>query len=205
MSKIIVFLATGFEEIEALTPVDYLRRADQEVVTVALSVGGKEAPLVSGSHGIFVKADKTFDDFILNLTTLPDAVIIPGGMPGAVNVAACEPALDFIKRMFQENKLVCAICAAPAVVLSKTGILAGRRYNCYPGMDRDIAKYCGSKEKAAELTKGARLCKDEPFVADGNLITGRGPGAAEQFAMAIVEKLCGKEKADKIKAASVQR
>lgn len=204
--KVIVFLAEGFEEIEAVTPIDYLRRAGQDVTLVAVPVGGKSDLLVCGSHGIFVKADLTLDEFILNSgSDLPDAAFVPGGMPGAANVAACPLVLDFIKKMFDEKKLVTAICAAPVVVLAKTGVLAGRKYTCYPGMNENLAEYCGGQALASSLTKGASLIEGVPFVHDGNLITGRGPGAAEQFAMAIVEELAGKEKADQIKAGSVQR
>lgn len=205
MAKVVVFLAEGFEEIEAISPIDYLRRAGVEVVTAAIPVGGKADVLVKGAHGICVKADTTFDDFIANCSQLPDGVFVPGGMPGAANVGACELAIDFIKKMFSQNKLVSAICAAPVVVLAKTGILAGKKYACYPGMDKNIAEYCGSEEKAGQLTCDALLLKDQPFAVDNNLITGRGPGAAEQFAMALVEYFCGEDTAKKIKAASVQR
>ena len=204
MAKAVVFLAEGFEEIEAITPIDYLRRAGVEVTTVAIPVGGKADALVTGSRKIPVKADATLDEWISSCDELPDAVVSPGGMPGSANIGACELALDFIKKMFSQKKLVAAICAAPVVVLAKTGVLAGRRYTCYPGM-KQFEDYCGGKEKADKLTAGAVLVPNEPFVVDQNLITGRGPGAAEQFAMALVEYLCGAETAAKVKAASVQR
>jgi 4-methyl-5(b-hydroxyethyl)-thiazole monophosphate biosynthesis len=204
MARLVVFLAEGFEEIEAVTPIDYLRRAGVQVETVAIPAGGKADPLVVGSHNIPVKADMTFDELAMREGGLPDGVFIPGGMPGAANVGSCELALDFIKQMFAQKKLVAAICAAPAVVLAKTGVLAGRKYTCYPGMNR-FEDYCGSKEAADRLTAGAILVPDQPFVVDQNLITGRGPGAAEQFAMAIVEAFCGAETAQKIKKGSVQR
>lgn len=204
MAKVVVFLAEGFEEIEAISPIDYLRRAGVEVVTAAIPVGGKSDVMVQGAHKICVKADITFDEFISNCGELPDGVFVPGGMPGAANVGACELALDFIKKMFAQKKLVSAICAAPVVVLAKTGVLAGRKYTCYPGMKK-FEDYCGGKENADKLTAGAVLVPNEPFVADQNLITGRGPGAAEQFAMALVEHLCGAKTAQEIKAASVQR
>ena len=204
MSRVVVLLAEGFEEIEAITPIDYLRRAGVEVEVAAIPVGGKADLLVKGAHGITVKADLTFDELAMRGDDLPDGVFVPGGMPGAANVGACELALDFIKNMFAQKKLVSAICAAPVVVLAKTGVLAGRNYTCYPGM-KSFEEYCGGKDKADQLTAGATLVPNEPFVADQNLITGRGPGAAEQFAMALVEYLCGKETAQKIKSASVQR
>ena len=204
MSRVVVLLAEGFEEIEAITPIDYLRRAGVKVEVAAIPVGGKADLLVKGAHGITVKADLTFDELAMRGDGLPDGVFVPGGMPGAANVGACELALDFIKNMFAQKKLVSAICAAPTVVLAKTGVLAGRNYTCYPGK-RKFEEYCGGKDKADQLTAGSTLVPNEPFVADKNLITGRGPGAAEQFAMALVEYLCGKEKAQEIKAASVQR
>lgn len=204
MARVVVLLAEGFEEIEAITPIDYLRRADVQVETVAVPVGGKADQLVIGAHKIPVKADMTFDELAMREGGLPDGVFIPGGMPGAANVASCELALDFIKQMFAQKKLVAAICAAPVVVLAKTGVLAGKNYTCYPGMKK-FEDYCGGKEKADQLTAGAVLVPDQPFVVDQNLITGRGPGAAEQFAMTLVEYLCGKESAQKIKTASVQR
>lgn len=204
MAKVVVFLATGFEEIEAISPIDYLRRAGVEVQTAAVPVDGKCELLVQGAHGISVQADTTLDEFMADCGALPDGVFVPGGMPGAANVGACELAIDFIKKMFEQKKLVSAICAAPVVVLGKTGVLRNKNYTCYPGMKR-FEDYCGGEEKAAQLTAGAKLVPDQPFVVDQNLITGRGPGAAEQFAMALVEYLCGKEKAQEIKIASVQR
>jgi len=204
MAKVVVFLATGFEEIEAITPVDYLRRAGVEVQTVAIPVDGQAGLLVQGSHGIPVQADTSLDKFMANCQNLPDGVFVPGGMPGAANVGACELAVDFIKKMFEQKKLVSAICAAPVVVLGKTGVLRDKNYTCYPGMKR-FEDYCGGKEKADQLTAGAKLVEGQPFVVDQNLITGRGPGAAEQFAMALVEYLCGAEKAQEIKVRSVQR
>ena len=204
MARVVVLLAEGFEEIEAITPIDYLRRAGVQVETVAVPVGGKADTLVIGAHKIPVKADMTFDELAMREGGLPDGVFVPGGMPGAANVGACELAIDFIKKMFEQKKLVSAICAAPVVVLGKTGVLRNKNYTCYPGMKR-FEDYCGGEEKAAQLTAGAKLVPDQPFVVDQNLITGRGPGAAEQFAMALVEYLCGKESAQKIKAASVQR
>ena len=204
MARVVVLLAKGFEEIEAIPPIDYLRRAGVQVEIAAIPVDGNADLLVQGAHEISVKADLTFDELAMRNDDLPDGVFVPGGMPGAANVGACELALDFIKQMFEQKKLVSAICAAPVVVLAKTGVLAGRKYTCYPGMKK-FEDYCGGKEKADQLTAGAVLVPDQPFVVDQNLITGRGPGAAEQFAMALVEYICGAETAAKVKAASVQR
>jgi 4-methyl-5(b-hydroxyethyl)-thiazole monophosphate biosynthesis len=127
--KVIVFLADGFEEVEAITPIDYLRRAGIEVSTV--SVGPN--PAVKGSHGISVMSDSTLLE--IGRSRFWDAVLLPGGMPGAANIAASEGAASLLRESAQAGKLICAICAAPAVVLAPLGILAGRRFTCYPGME----------------------------------------------------------------------
>lgn len=187
-----VILANGFEEIEALTPVDYLRRAEVNVTT--LSADGTSLT-VTGSHGIPVTADKTLRDF-MEQGSLPDMVIVPGGMPGASNIAGNPMALDFIKNMLSGKKYVAAICAAPAVVLSLTGALDGKSWTCYPGMEdySDTSKSCKSGHRSGV-----------PFVRDGDLITARGPGAAEEFAMELVSILCGAEVKEKIRSAACQR
>lgn len=189
MKKAVIFLADGFEEIEALSPADYLRRAGVEVV---LAATGKSVLEVNGAHGITVKADITLEEYLSSAKELPDAVISPGGMPGAANIAACEEAIDLIRRMYAGKKLVAAICAAPALVLSKAEVLKDKNWTCYPGM----------QSKADIYIDGYR---DDVFVTDGNLVTSRGPGAAEQFAMELVTILCGKETAQTIKKGSCQR
>ena len=189
MKKVLVFLADGFEEIEALTPVDYLRRAGAEVTVAAT---GKAQRQTEGAHGISVTADITLDAWLdANAGAFPDAVVVPGGMPGASNIASCSKALSIINAMQKEEKLVCAICASPAIVLSKTDALNGKKWTCYPGMqDNAKAQLSGYTDKA--------------FVKDGNLITGRGPGAAEEFSMEIVRELFGDETVQRIKKASVR-
>lgn len=227
-----VFLADGFEEIEALTIVDYLRRAGVDVTTVAVgtsaggdasasgdaSAGGAGASanadvsaggaavgkLVTGSHKIPVLADTSLSSYISQLgTSLPDAVYAPGGMPGAANLGASAEMLSLFKKCFEAGKIVSALCAAPAVTLAKTGVLRGRRFTCYPGMENEIEKYAGSEWKS--LISGSTHVKDVPFVTDGNLVTGRGPGCAEQFAMELVRLLCGADVAKKVHDASIQR
>ena len=190
MKKIITLLADGFEEIEALTPVDYLRRAGAEVTIAAT---GTSSQTVEGAHAIRVAADITLDAYISSGKELPDAVVIPGGMPGAKNISECAAAMSFLNRMFQENRLIAAICASPAVVLGKTDILKNKKWTCYPGMEKEVPAVF--QATFMEL----------PAVADGNLITGRGPGAAEQFSMEIVSALFGEETKEKIMSASVQR
>lgn len=194
MSKIAVFLAPGFEEIEALTAVDYLRRAGQDVVTVSVPASDSDeiSSVVTGSHNIPAIADVVLEDFKAELSaSLPDAIYFPGGMPGASNLASNDYLLDLIKKMSDGGKLVCAMCASPAVVLSKTEILADKKWTCYPGMNDGI-------------TFGTHVA-DVPFVFDKNLLTGRGPGTAEQFAMKFVEILAGADVAKKVHDGSCQR
>lgn len=206
--KTIVFLAPGFEEIEALTVVDYLRRAGENVITVSVPLdgSGKASAVVTGSHNIPVIADRAFKDFVEGLgDSLPDAVYFPGGMPGASNLAENQFLFNLITRMERKGKLIAAICAAPAVVLAPSGVLANRRWTCYPGMEENLSEYCGSAVKAAELTENSQHIKNVPFVLDNNVLTGRGPGTAEQFAMKLVELTAGEAVAEKIHDASIQR
>lgn len=190
MKKAVVLLANGFEEIEALSPADYLRRAGAEVIIAATGTSSRN---VEGAHKILVAADMTLDTYFSTEKELQDAVIVPGGMPGAKNISGCATAVEFIKQMFKAGKIVAAICASPAVVLGKTEILNGKSWTCYPEMEKEVS---------AEARKNH---KSQPVVTDGNLVTGRGPGAAEQFSMEIVRILFGEEMKAKIMEASVQR
>lgn len=208
MSKVVVFLAPGFEEIEALSPVDYLRRAGVEVVTVSVpSVDSTEiTSVVTGAHGISVISDQVLKDFSEETEeSLPDAIYFPGGMPGASNLASCDYLLDLIQLMEESGKIVAAMCASPAVVLSKSGILKNRKWTCYPKMNENLATYCGSQEKANEFTSGSQHIENVPFVFDKNVLTGRGPGTAEQFSMEFVRILVGEEIAKKVHDGSCQR
>jgi 4-methyl-5(b-hydroxyethyl)-thiazole monophosphate biosynthesis len=173
--KAIILLADGFEEVEAITPMDYLRRAGVELTTV--SIGPDE--IVGGSHGIRVIADITLEalaaqGFAAGRATDWDAVVLPGGMPGAANLAASPGVGSLVTALAAAGKLICAICAAPAVVLAPLGLLRGRRFTCYPGME--------------ELVQGARRSPD-PVVIDGNIITSQGAGNAGHFAVAIIGEL----------------
>lgn len=188
MKKAVVYIANGSEEVETLSPVDYLRRAGVEVVLVAVA----DEKTVVCSHKVSINSDMTLKEY-LALDELPDAVVVPGGMPGSTNIADNTGAVDFVKRMNESGKLVCAICAAPAVVLPKTGALVGKKWTCYPNMENEAPEYAGNH------------INNQPFVHCDNLITGRGPGAAEEFSMEIVKTLMGEEVAAKIKAGSVQR
>lgn len=188
----VVFLADGFEEVEALSPVDYLRRAGVEVTTLAT---GKDGLELTGARGIPVRADMKLTDYLAKNIS-PDLVVVPGGMPGAVNVASCKEANELIKRQLSEKKLIAAICASPAVVLAPTGALEGHKWTCYPGM----VDYSPVSASFAE-----KHVDGVPFVSDGNLVTACGAGAAEEFSMELVRLLCGEEVMTKVKKSTCQR
>lgn len=171
--KIAVHLADGFEEIEAISIIDVLRRAGLSVVTV--SVTGKLE--VNGAHQIKVLADKLFESVDYSDVYM---IVLPGGMPGASNLNAHEGLRQKIKTFFAEEKQLAAICAAP-LVFGNLGILTGKQAVCYPGFESHL--------------KGADILQ-VPVVESGNIITGRGPGVAIQFALKIVEKLVSVEKAE---------
>lgn len=182
--RALVFLAPGFEEVEALTPVDYLRRAGVEVCTAALDAGAFGKTAVTGSHDIRITADAALSALAGGKKLDPlfwDAVILPGGLPGASNLAADSAVNDFILAMAGAGKWVCAICAAPAVVLAPLGILSGRNFTCFPGMEKDVSGANWSEERT--------VVDKNP--SGGGIITGRGAGTAGEFACAIAEKLAG--------------
>jgi len=176
--KAFLFLAEGFEEVEAITPADYLRRAGIELVSVSVGAGRT----VTGSHKIPVTADALAGDIDAGSA---DCLIFPGGMPGSVNLARSKELDVFIRDFDRAGKLLTAICAAPVLVLGAKGILNGRRFTCYPGMEAQIT--CCAEWEAA------------PVVCDGNVITSRGAGTAGLFALKIIEKLTGADNAQKIK------
>jgi len=186
--KAFVLLADGFEDVEAITPIDYLQRAGIEVTTVSIS---QSQTVTSRWGGIKLHANTTIADFLKVSAEEKiewDAVICPGGMPGAANLAASGEVSELLKKMSANNKLTCAICAAPVVVLSPLGLLKNKKFTCYPGME----------EKAAEgVTHGGVFC-NERVVVDGNIITSRAAGTTGEFAIAIIEKLLDKETAKKI-------
>jgi 4-methyl-5(b-hydroxyethyl)-thiazole monophosphate biosynthesis len=180
--KTLVLLAEGFEEVEAVTPVDYLRRAGVEVTVAAIS----ESPGVKGSRGIIVMADTSLAELKRNGSFNPDswdAVVLPGGGPGAKNLAASKDTGRLLGEMAKKGKLVCAICASPAVVLAPLGLLTGKNFTCYPGLEKEVTGANWSCEKV---------------VVDGNIITSRGAGTAGLFAAAVISQLAGEEKAKEI-------
>ena len=187
MKGVYIFLAEGFEEIEALATVDVLRRGGINVRTVSIN----EKITVQGAHGIPVVADMSRSGFkadaYLDGTDEKDVMVFPGGMPGTKNLAEDEELMDIMKRHFSEGGVVAAICAAPGLVVSQLPSLEGKRFTCYDGFE------------AAPTAKGGEYVKT-PCVADGNLITGRGPGCAVDFALAIVERLKGADLAKEIRA-----
>ena len=176
---IYVFLANGFEEIEALATVDILRRAELDVKTVG--VGGKT---VTGSHGIPVTADIEEKDVT---TDDMELVVLPGGMPGTLNLKAHEGLKEQILTFNSQGKYLAAICAAPTV-LSELGILKGKKACAYPSFEEELD--CGEVLKV-------------PAVTDGNITTGRGMGAAIPFALRLAAILCGDEKAEEIRKSVV--
>ena len=170
-----VHLAEGFEEVEALTVVDLLRRAEIETETV--SVTG-HLP-VTGSHGIKVIADILFEDAVYSAC---EAIVLPGGLPGSTNLDAHEGLCEKILSFHNQGKLLAAICAAPQV-FGHLGILEGKKATCYPGLEKEL--------------EGADF-QETPVVKDSGIITSRGPATAMPFALALIEELKGKEKADEI-------
>jgi 4-methyl-5(b-hydroxyethyl)-thiazole monophosphate biosynthesis len=183
--RVLLFLAAGFEEVEAITPVDYLRRADIEVVTVA---AGADL-LVRGSHGILVAADMLIGE--VRSVQGFDALILPGGTAGAANLADSGELGVLLEEARGLGVLVCAICAAPVVVLAGRGFLQNHVFTCYPGTE-ELVDYTGAASGAK--WSPARV------VVDGALITSRAAGTAGAFSLAIIERLAGKEAASRIAA-----
>ena len=168
MSKVYVFLADGFETVEALAPVDVIRRAGLEVVTVSI-MKRKE---VLSSHNVTVTADALYEDLCLCDAA---AMVLPGGLGGTENLMAHELLCAKLKEACAKGVLVAAICAAP-MVLGRNGLLDGRKATCYPGCESELA---GAEYTAASVQ------------SDGNIITGCGPAASFDFGFALVEYLCG--------------
>ena len=177
---IYVYLAEGFEEVEALFPLDLFRRAGLDAKTVSIT----ESPLVTGSHGITVRADITVNDsdYAPKNTEL---IMLPGGMPGTTNLDASALVHEALDYAYQNGVFIAAICAAPSV-LGKKGFLSGKKATCYPGFEKYLSGSIQTKDK---------------FVRDGNIITAAGAGVALDFGLTIIETLCGKEKAEGIKNA----
>ncbi len=170
-----VMLAEGFEEVEALTPVDLLRRAGAQVKTVGVT--GKT---VTGARGIPVAADILPEEFTPEDMEM---LVLPGGMPGTKNLNASEFVHGAIRYCVENDRYLAAICAAPSIILGGLGLLEGKRATCYPGMED------GMKGAAAMAV---------PCVAEGKIITGRAAGAAMDFAVALCAAVCGGAAAEKV-------
>lgn len=177
MSKAIVFLANGFEEIEALTCVDILKRTGIDVDMCSIN----DDYMVLGSHNIPVKSDITIDEID---DKEYNCIILPGGMPGASNLRDSEKVIKIIRKFNEEGKFIAAICAAP-IVLDKAGIINGKRITSYPGFEDEL--------------KGCNYVSNELVVQDGNIITSRGPATAPYFALKIAENLAGEKSSKEVK------
>lgn len=165
MKESYVFLADGFEELEAISVIDILKRAEMPVKTVSI---GKSLQ-VTGAHGVVINADMLLDSA---LPESPRWMILPGGMPGATNLYDCAPLQEMLRRQAEsEDGMVAAICASPAVVLGQMGLLRGEKATCYPGFET--------------MLDGAEVI-DAPVVRSGRFILGNGPGNAVSWALAIV-------------------
>lgn len=171
--RVLVPLAEGFEEMEAVTVINVLKRAGIDVV-----VAGIPGTIVKGSRGLRVMLEKKLDD--LNIREF-DALILVGGYPGYKNLSQSNKILQSIVEFDEKKKIIGAICGAP-LVLAKTGVLDNRRATIYPGMEREIPRPRNGK-----------------VVVDEHIITSQGPGTAIDFALTLVEKLVGKEAAERVK------
>jgi protein deglycase len=175
MTRVCVLLAEGFEEIEAVTIVDVLRRAGVETMTVGVS-----SDRIRGAHGIELRADATLDEISQQGWAM---VVLPGGIPGATNLRDDPKVQDLLRSQHAAGGQLAAICAAP-IALHSAGVLAGRRATSYPGFEKDL--------------DGVDYGTD-PVVQDGTITTSRGPGTAMAFALVLVERLVGADKAATLK------
>lgn len=176
MKESYIFLADGFEEVEAITPIDVLRRAGMKVNTVSIT----SSKQVTGAHGVKVTADIVFDPVHFSS---PDWLILPGGMPGATNLYDFSPLDGLLKHHKAQGGRIAAICASPAVVLGQLGLLEGEKATCYPGFEN--------------LCKGATMI-DAPVVVSGCFVLGNGPANALPWALEIVKEAMGSEVADNV-------
>ncbi len=181
LRKAYILLANGFEETEALVPYDILKRGGVDVQLVSIS----NTCLVFGSHRAMITANQTISEGLWT----HDLIILPGGMPGALNLADSEKVAEELKRANEEGKYIAAICAAP-MVLGKLGLLKGKRATCYPGFE---------KELDGAVTTG------EDVVVDGKIITAIGPGADFKFGLKLLELLTDSDTANLVKEQMILR
>ncbi len=175
--RVLIPLADGLEEIEAVTIVDVLRRAEIEVTTSTLGHNP-----VSGSHGIAIKADTVLDDIKYSEF---GSIVLPGGMPGSKHLKDDKRVVSLVQDIYKQNGIVAALCAAP-MVLGHAGILEGKKATCYPGFEHELI--------------GAEYIP-EPVIADDTIITGKGPGCAIPFALKLVEVMKNQSIAQELKEA----
>ncbi|NLW31286.1 MAG: DJ-1/PfpI family protein [Fibrobacter sp.] len=175
MKHVITILADGFEEIEAITVIDLLRRAE-----IKVTILGLDSLEINGAHDVIVHADNLLDSFDKEY----DGIILPGGMPGTTNLANSSKIIDLVKSSFNKGLLCAAICAAPSV-LGKAGILEGKKAVCFPGFESSL--------------HGSITTENKSVIKDANIITSRGPGTAIPFSLEIISYLKNSEFSDKIK------
>ena len=173
-----VFLADGFEDLEALSVIDIMRRAGLDVITVSIN----KTKLVTSAHDVPMQADVLLSE--VDFTT-EGYLILPGGMPGTTNLWNCTELTSKVKEHAEAGRPTAAICAAP-LILGRLGLLEGKEATCYPGFEEEL--------------KGAK-CMEDGVVVAGNIITGKGPGKSFDFALAIVTSIIGITKANEISAA----
>ena len=179
MKKSYLFLAEGFEDIEAIAVVDVLRRGGVDVETVAI---GKDRE-VRSAHGVTVIADRTLESVERDGV---ECLIFPGGMPGAQNLADCQPLREYMQRQYEEGCRIAAICAAPALVVGRLEPGRELRLTCYPGFEKYLPENF--------------QCSGEGVVVDGKVITGKGPGFAVQFGLTVLAHLRSEETAREVAA-----
>jgi len=180
--QIVVVLAEGFEEIEAVTPVDVLRRAGLEVV-----IAGVGGTAVKGAHGVTFQCDTALED----IQSTPRAIVLPGGLPGSENLGKSGAVKELTLRVHESGGVCAAICAAPAYTLAKYGLLDGRTATCYPSFEKEFE----SSTKPSE----------ERVVVDGNIVTSRGPGTSLEFSLKLAGVLAGPDTAKELQGQMLAR
>ena len=188
MKGVYIFLAEGFEDVEALATADVLRRGGVQVELVSIT----DEPFVVSSHRVAVGVDQTFDYFALNIdkggTDEKDVMIFPGGMPGTRNLAGFDMLMDMMQEHYDDGGTVAAICAAPGLVLSQLNGIDGKRVTCFDGFE-------------GYLREAGATFEPRPAIADGRVITGRSAGHAIAFGLEILKKIKGEEKAAEVRHA----
>lgn len=180
MAQALIFLAPGYEEVEMLTVVDLLRRADISIDMVSIT----DTLEVTGAHNITITADTLLSNADFDSAQM---LILPGGIPGTPNLLACQPLCEQLKQFARENKMLAAVCAAPTI-LASIGLLNGKKATCYP---TEIKSLIGADYQKQQV------------VIDGNIITSRGMGTCIEFASAIIEKFTDRETAERIQKAII--